>query len=204
MTDHYFSSQPAAADREREVTVAIAGQNLAVTTSSGVFSGDGLDHATAVLLDHLDPEAPAPARVLDLGCGWGPIALALGLTWPTSDLWAVDVNDRALALTTANAARYGIAAHVARPDDVGADLQFDAIWSNPPIRIGKAALHELLLTWLPRLTPDGTAHLVVGKNLGADSLQRWLIEGGWPTERVASTRGFRVLTVRAATSTSLS
>jgi 16S rRNA (guanine1207-N2)-methyltransferase len=73
---------------------------------------------------------------------------------------------------------------------------FDRIVSNPPIRIGKTALHGLLLRWLPRLTPDGTAHLVVQKHLGSDSLARWLTEQGYPTTRLASRAGYRILKVR--------
>ena len=74
--------------------------------------------------------------------------------------------------------------------------RYDEVWSNPPIRIGKKALHDLLSTWLPRLTPDGVARLVVGKNLGADTLQRWLIDQGYACVRAASAKGFRVLLVR--------
>lgn len=165
---------------------------MTFTTSSGVFSQDGLDTATAVLLRNSVP--PHHGTVLDLGCGWGVLACALAAHGPT--VWAVDVNSRALELTTINAARHGVTIHVAQPDDVPGDVTFDQIWSNPPIRIGKQALHELLLRWLPRLAPDGTARLVVGKNLGADSLQRWLVAQGWPTDRVGSEKGFRILEVR--------
>ncbi|GAA1753054.1 class I SAM-dependent methyltransferase [Aeromicrobium alkaliterrae] len=193
MPDHYFAPAPGSDDRTRDLRVRVLGRELDVTTSSGVFSGDGLDHATAVLLAELASAEAAPERVLDLGCGWGPLTLALGLQWPESELWAVDVNERALDLTAANTARHEVTARVGLPDDVPADLRFDAIWSNPPIRIGKQALHELLLHWLARLSPTGTLTMVVGKNLGADSLQRWLGEQGWPTERLASSRGFRVL-----------
>ena len=84
------------------------------------------------------------------------------------------------------------------PDDVPPGTRYDEIWSNPPIRIGKPALHELLATWLPRLKPDGMAWLVVGRNLGADSLQAWLIAQGWATERIASAKGFRVFKVTRA------
>ena len=112
-------------------------------------------------------------------------------------MWAVDVNDRARELATANLD--SLSATVAHPDNVPDDARFDLIWSNPPIRIGKRALHELLERWLGRLTPDGSAVLVVQKHLGADSLQRWLIAQGWPTDRVASRQGFRLLHVQAAT-----
>lgn len=192
MTEHYFTP---GSGRRRRVEMDLGGRTVAMTTAEGLFSADGLDHATRVLLEH----APAPTggTLLDLGCGWGPIACTLAHRAPAADVWAVDVHDDALALTAENAARAGVSVHTARPEDVPADLRFDEIWSNPPIRIGKAALHELLLTWLARLAPDGVAHLVVGRNLGADSLQRWLIEQGHRTERIASSKGFRVLSASA-------
>lgn len=189
---HYFDRAPVTDDERRTISVEVWGRRRDFVTSTGVFSGDSLDKATAILLAESNPPA-AGSTVLDLGCGWGPIACSLAAEGST--VWAVDVNERALALTAENAK--GLDVHPALPEDVPADLTFDAIWSNPPIRIGKEALHELLLTWLPRLRPGGEARLVVGKNLGADSLQRWLTEQGHPTERVASSKGFRVLSVRA-------
>lgn len=166
---------------------------MTFTTSSGVFAQDGLDKATAVFLQHSTP--PSGGTILDLGCGWGPIACAIAAAATPATVWAVDTNERALDLTRTNAERLGVTVNAVLPDDVPADIVFDEIWSNPPIRIGKAALHELMLTWLPRLTPDGSARLVVAKNLGADSLQGWLNAQGWPTERLASLKGFRILRV---------
>jgi 16S rRNA (guanine1207-N2)-methyltransferase len=195
VADHYFDAAPASEDQRRQVTVRLGDRALTFTTSSGVFSRDGLDKATGVLLRH--SPLPTSGTVLDLGCGWGPIACALAGAGAT--VWAVDTNARALELTGLNAAALGVPVTAALPDDVPDDLRFDEIWSNPPIRIGKDALHDLLLRWLPRLSPDGVARLVVGKNLGADSLQRWLIEQGWPTERATSEKGFRILEVRRAT-----
>lgn len=192
MPEHYFDGSPTSDDRRRDVTTRIWDREMVFTTSSGVFSHDGLDKATAVLLRNSTP--PVDEVVLDLGCGWGPIACALASAG--ASVWAVDVNERALELTRLNAERLGVAVHASTPDEVPADLVFDQIWSNPPIRVGKDALHALLLRWLPRLSPTGTARLVVGKNLGADSLQRWLGEQGWPTVRVDSEKGFRILEVR--------
>jgi 16S rRNA (guanine1207-N2)-methyltransferase len=194
VADHYFDAEPTSDDRRREVTARIWDRDLTFTTSTGVFSRDGLDKATDVLLRH--SSAPTAGTVLDLGCGWGPIACAVAGAGAT--VWAVDPNQRALELTALNAAAQGVDVRTARPDEVPADLVVDQIWSNPPIRIGKQALHDLLLRWLPHLAPDGSARLVVGKNLGADSLQSWLGERGWPTTRVASEKGFRVLEVRRA------
>lgn len=192
MSDHYFDRSPTSDDQRRDVTARIWDREMVFTTSSGVFSHDGLDKATAVLLRHSTP--PTAGVVLDLGCGWGPIACAVAAAGAT--VWAVDVNERALELTRLNAERLGVTVHAVFPEDVPDDLVVDQIWSNPPIRIGKQALHDLLLQWLPRLSPDGVARLVVGKNLGADSLQRWLVEQGWPTDRVDSGKGFRILEVR--------
>ena len=198
MADHYFDPAPASDDRRHDVTAVVWGRPLTFTTSSGVFSHDGLDKATAVLLHASTP--PTSGVVLDLGCGWGAIACSVAAAAhhdaPGPEVWAVDVNERALELTRLNAERLGVDVRAVLPDDVPAELVVDHLWSNPPIRIGKQALHELLLRWLPRLSPEGTARLVVGKNLGSDSLQRWLTEQGWPTRRIGSEKGFRILEVR--------
>jgi 16S rRNA G1207 methylase RsmC len=166
-------------------------------SASGVFAQGRLDRGTVVLLRETDPPASA-GTFLDLGCGYGVIACALAVAQPSATVWAVDVNERAIRLCADNASSLGLAErlHASLPDDVPADVRFDEIWSNPPIRVGKHALHRLLLTWLTRLTPTGRAVLVVGKNLGSDSLQRWLCDEGYRCERLASAKGFRVLEVR--------
>ena len=138
------------------------------------------------------------AELLDLGCGYGPIACTLAVRSPGSRVWAVDVNERALDLCRDNAAAAGLGnVVVTTPDDLPDDVVFDGIWSNPPIRVGKAALHDLLSTWLDRLAPGGSAHLVVQRHLGSDSLARWLTDRGWSTQRRASRKGFRLLDVAA-------
>jgi 16S rRNA (guanine1207-N2)-methyltransferase len=192
---HYFDESPAAASAVRTVDVSLGDVSFELRTDSGVFSHGRLDAGTAVLLRSVPPP-PTTGTGLDLGCGTGAIAIALGLRAPALRVWAVDVNERARQLCERNASANSLAnVVVAAPDDVPADERFDVIWSNPPIRIGKAALHELLRTWLDRLTPTGRAHLVVHRHLGADSLQRWLGEHGHPTDRLASAKGYRILTV---------
>ncbi|WP_353816705.1 class I SAM-dependent methyltransferase [Agromyces sp. SYSU T00266] len=196
--EHYFQSKPADGAALRTVPVRLAGRDVEVQTAGGVFSPDHVDLGTRVLLDEV-PSAPASGQLLDLGAGWGPIALTLGLQSPGAAVWAVDVNERALDLVRRNAFRLGLTnVNAAMPDDVPDDLRFSVIWSNPPIRIGKAELHAVLRRWLPRLETGATAWLVVQKNLGSDSLQRWLGEefgDGWTVERAATSKGFRVLTV---------
>lgn len=193
---HYFQT-PTGAENRREVAMRFWDTDWTFTTAAGVFSADGLDLGTAVLLRESAPPVTA-ARLLDLGCGYGVLAVALATTCPQAQVDAVDVNARALDLVATNAAVHGVAdrVHAALPEQVDPDARYDEIWSNPPIRIGKAALHDLLLTWLPRLTPGGVARLVVGKNLGADSLQTWLIGEGYRCQRVASAKGFRLFEVR--------
>jgi 16S rRNA (guanine1207-N2)-methyltransferase len=197
MSEHYFSADPSSEERRQPVTLTVWGQEMRLQTASGVFSAGRLDIGTSVLFRESDPLSHG-GRFLDLGCGYGVIACALATRVPGAEVWAVDVNDRALALCSDNAAALGVGERVmvARPDDVPIDLDFDEIWSNPPIRVGKQALHDLLLRWLPRLTPTGRALMVVGKNLGADSLQRWLVTQGYACERLASAKGFRVLEIR--------
>ena len=193
--DHYFTAKPASADERRRIEVTLAGRNLSLEVAPGIFSPDHVDLGTQVLLRTVPPPR---GEVLDIGCGWGPIAIAAALTDAEVRVTAVDVNERALDLARRNAAAAGIADRivVARPEDVPADKRFDTIWSNPPIRIGKAALHELLGAWLPRLERGGEAFLVVQRNLGADSLAKWLAEQGWgEVDRVASAKGFRVLRI---------
>ena len=198
MSEHYFSADPSSPVRESEIDVTVWGRLMRLTTASGVYAHGRLDIGTAVLFRQTEPPTEGD-RFLDLGCGYGVIAGALALARPRSRVWAVDVNERALDLTRRNADRLGVADRLtaAQPDQVPESERFDGIWSNPPIRIGKPALHELLLRWLPQLTPDGTATLVVGKNLGADSLQRWIREQGYGCDRLGSAKGFRVLRVGA-------
>lgn len=199
--EHYFSEAPSARRRPGEVVVDAAGDRFVLRTDAGTFSPRRLDPGTAFLLDQA-PAPPAEGTFLDLGCGYGPIALALARRSPGARVVAVDVNERSRALCEENAAALGATnVEVAAPDDVDAGTAFDLIWSNPPIRIGKAALHEVLDRWLGRLAPGGEAALVVGRNLGADSLQRWLDDRGHATERLASKRGYRLLRVGSVDAT---
>ena len=198
-SDHYFTPAPDSTLKLRQVTVQLHGTEHELTTANAVFSPEHIDTGTQVLLNNA-PTPPPGGDFLDLGCGWGPIALELALSSPHATVWAVDVNERALELVRMNAAAFGLTnVKAVLPADVPAELTFRGIWSNPPIRVGKAELHALLRAWLPRLAPDADAWLVVQRNLGSDSLHRWL-EGDLPAEftveRAAISKGFRVLHVK--------
>lgn len=195
MVEHYFTAEPASADERSTLTVELAGREITAHTAPGVFSAGRLDLGTRVLLRSV-PSPPATGDLLDLGCGWGPIALTLALESPGATVWAVDVNRRALDLLRRTAADLGLRnLRVVEPDEVPDDVTFAAIWSNPPIRVGKDALHAMLTRWLGRLEPDGQAWLVVQRTLGADSLADWLRGQGLATTKAASAKGFRVLRV---------
>ena len=197
-SDHYFSQEPKSNYQPKEIELDIAGEVFKVNTASGTFSPLRLDVGTSVLIDHLEL-APKDGNILDLGCGWGPIALNLAKNSPKAKVWAVDVNSRSLELTAANAKTVGLTnIQTATPDSVPKDIKFSGIWSNPPIRIGKKELHELLLSWLPRLENGASAYLVVQKNLGSDSLQKWLTEtlvDGYEVSRLTSVKTYRILKV---------
>ena len=193
--EHYFTAEPGTPERGRTVDFHVAGRDFRLLASSGVFSAQRLDPGTAVLLRKAPLPGPRGGVYLDLGCGYGPISMVLASASPAATVYSVDVNTRALELVQANASALGVADRV--HTDVPEDVRFDEIWSNPPIRVGKAEVHELLGRWLPRLAPGGTAWLVVARNLGADSLQAWLASTGWAVERYAAQKGYRVLRVTA-------
>jgi len=197
--DHYFSSSPTSALKFRPIRVTLTGNDVELTTANGVFSPDRIDTGTQVLLANT-PAPPPGGNLLDLGCGWGPIALSLAMQSPHATVWAVDVNGRALDLVRRNAELLGLTnIQACTPDDVPADISFMTIWSNPPIRVGKNELHNLLERWLPRLDSGTDAWLVVQRNLGSDSLQRWLegtLAEDFSVSRASTNKGYRVLRVR--------
>ncbi|MDF2562391.1 MAG: rRNA methyltransferase [Microbacterium sp.] len=198
-SDHYFTAAPASPENLRRIRVSLAGRELEVTTAGGVFSPDRLDAGTAVLLANTPPVPPG-GNLLDLGSGWGPVSLSMALAAPHATIWAVDVNERALDLVRRNAASLGLTnINASLPDDVPEHLSFRTIRSNPPIRVGKNELHGLLERWIPRLDERSDAWLVVQRNLGADSLQRWIgstFQPGYSVFRTATGKGYRILKVR--------
>ncbi|WP_431807151.1 class I SAM-dependent methyltransferase [Microbacterium paraoxydans] len=198
-SDHYFTAAPASPENLRTIRVSLAGRELEMTTAGGVFSPDRLDAGTAVLLANTPPVPPG-GHLLDLGSGWGPITLSMALASPHATVWAVDVNERALDLVRRNASALGLTnVNAALPGDVPDEVTFRTIRSNPPIRVGKNELHGLLERWIPRLDERSDAWLVVQRNLGADSLQRWIastFQPGYSVFRTATGKGYRILKVR--------
>ena len=206
VAEHYFASSPGSELVLRTIPVTLAGRAVEVTTANGIFSPERIDTGTQVLLANT-PAPPPGGNLLDLGCGWGPIALTLALESPRSTVWAIDVNERALDLVRRNSEALGLSnINAGTPDSVPADVLFTTIWSNPPIRVGKNELHSMLHSWLPRLEPGSDAWLVVQRNLGADSLHRWLqteLPSDFTVLRAATNKGYRVLRARHRSGTGL-
>ncbi len=193
---HYFDPTPTGPSARRSIELSLPDTTMVLTTDRGVFSADRVDAGSKLLLLEGPPPTPSDRVLVDLGAGYGPIACTLARRNPQATVYAVEINQRARALCAENAEANGLTnVVVIAPAEVPSDLVVDRIWSNPPIRIGKHALHDLLATWLRRLAPTGSAHLVVQKHLGADSLARWLTDQGFDTERRASRKAFRLLDV---------
>ena len=195
-TAHYFDQHPTVASQPSQVEINLVDLSVTLTSDRGVFSSDRLDPGTKLLLTE-SPRVDDDAVTLDLGCGWGPIACVTALRTAAGQLWAIDTNTRARNLTETNAEAVGAADRITvmSPAEVPEEVRFDRILSNPPIRIGKPALHQLLEMWLSRLNPGGQAHFVVQKHLGSDSLSRWLTHRGFRTVRLAGRSGYRILEV---------
>lgn len=195
--DHYFSAEPRVPSHPRTARLILPDLTVELETDRGVFAHGHIDFGTDLLLRTI--ALPPPGDLVDVGCGYGPIAITLALRHPDSTVWAVDVNRRALELCARNAERAGATNVVTvEPDAVPDGIRIAGMYSNPPVRLGKEALHELLLHWIERLEPHATATLVVQRHLGADSLAAWLDGLGHRVERLRSRGGYRVLEVHAA------
>ena len=191
MAEHYYTENPRSAHDEWAVEVRALGQSLRFTTDAGVFSRDGLDRGTEVLLKALPPLS---GRVLDLGCGWGAVGVALGKRYPALDIVMTDINSRAVELARRNLAENGVTAAVLQGDGFDAvEGRFDAIVTNPPIRAGKAVIYGLFARARDYLEPDGALYVVIRKQQGAPSALKYLKEIYSRAETVDRASGFHVL-----------
>ena len=191
MPDHYYTENPNSAHDERRIALRALGNDLTFVTDAGVFSRDGLDRGTEVLLEALPP---LEGRVLDLGCGWGAVGVALGKRYPALDIVMTDINSRAVELARRNLAENGVTAAVLRGDGFDAvEGRFDAIVTNPPIRAGKAVIYGLFARARDYLEPDGALYVVIRKQQGAPSALKYLKEIYSRAETVDRASGFHVL-----------
>lgn len=173
MTEQYFTSQPTSPQNLREVAVNYGGRLFHFQTDAGVFSRDELDPGSRLLLDTCLPSLLG--RVLDLGCGWGPVGTIIASLCQDCQVVMSDINQRAVALAKSNAKRNNSPAVVQVSDGFNSlNGQFDWVLSNPPIRAGKQVIYQLFLDASRRLVPGGTLAVVIRKQQGALSAKEYL------------------------------
>jgi len=193
--NHYFDKDPKSTSNLRQVDIALGGKQLRLFTDSGVFSSSGLDKGTQILLKH-SGEALGTGKILDLGAGWGPISIELAIIRPDAEILAVEINSRAIDLLEKNIASAALTNVQSTSLAQIRENSVDQIWSNPPIRIGKQNLHNLLTEAFGKLKDGGKAYLVVQKHLGSDSLANWIEKDlGHIVDRIDNSKGFRVFRV---------
>ncbi|MGI6173233.1 MAG: class I SAM-dependent methyltransferase [Christensenellales bacterium] len=195
MAEHYYSEAPSSAHAPRAFEVHCAGLRLSFETDAGVFSKDALDFGSRLLIE---TAPPVSGRALDLGCGWGAIGIFLAAKNPGARFTLSDINERAVSLARKNIARNGIQNAVAVESDGYASLdgQFDAIFSNPPIRAGKQTIYRLFDEGKERLLPGGALYLVIRKQQGAESALRHLEEVYGNAEILEKAKGFWILSCK--------
>jgi len=175
MNDHYYTSAPSSESRPVEAKFTYRGHSLTMKTDAGVFSRGELDAGTRILLEAL-PEH-ITGRVLDLGCGWGPVGVSVHLENPNTEIFFSDINERALGLTQENALRYSVPGTFIQSDGFS-EIEgiFDCIITNPPIRTGKQTIYRMFADAKNHLSEQGELYIVIRKQQGAESAKKYLQE----------------------------
>ena len=194
MPDHYYTQNPESAHKERTLTVSVCGLTLSFDSDAGVFSKNELDAGSRLLIESM---GPVEGRVLDLGCGWGPVGTVLALKNPEANLVMADVNERALELTRRNLKKNGARADVIESDGFAAiEGTFRHVVTNPPIRAGKQVIYGMFDAARDRLEAGGTLTIVIRKQQGAPSALKHLEEVYGNAEIVAKDAGYWIIRSR--------
>ncbi|MBQ8201413.1 MAG: class I SAM-dependent methyltransferase [Clostridia bacterium] len=194
MAEQYYTADPTSESKPVPCAFPYRGHGLNFMTDAGVFSKGELDAGSRLLLDAL----PAlQGDVLDLGCGWGAIGIAVAKAYPKCRVTMVDVNHRALSLCRENCQRNGVTAACEESDGMSAVISagrtFDAIITNPPIRAGKQVIYRMFADAARSLNPGGALYLVIRKQQGAESCVKYLKTLYGEVEKLDKSGGFWVL-----------
>lgn len=192
--EHYFTNDENLKSNEKEFQVEVLGKKFKFITDIGVFSKGELDDASRLLIETFDLLA-RPGDILDVGCGYGAIGIILASNRPNDQVHMVDVNIRATRLAKRNAQLNGISNVQAYDSDCYqlVDKKFVNIVSNPPIRAGKKIVHQILEDAPHYLEDGGALTIVIGKQHGAASAQKKMIEVFGNVERLNRKKGFWIL-----------
>ena len=191
MSEMYYTREPASESRPVSCAFEYRGHALRFTTDAGVFSRGELDPGSRLLLDALPV---LRGDVLDLGCGWGPVGIAVAAANPEARVTLVDVNLRALRLSEENARQNQVRVTCLESDGFGAlSGSFDAVITNPPIRAGKQVIYGMFADARKHLRPGGSLYLVIRKQQGAESCLRYLQTLFPRVEKLRRSAGYWVL-----------
>ena len=192
MTQHYYSENPNIAHDEKQVIYEVMGNEFRCITDAGVFSRDGLDMGTRIMLEAM-PEMRG--RVLDLGCGWGPVGLAVGKKYPDTEIVMTDINLRAVETAEKNLKANGVKNAKAIQGDgyENVECKFDFILLNPPIRTGKNVIYGMFSDARNYLSESGALYIVIRKQQGAESAEKYLNTIFDDVERISREKGYWVI-----------
>jgi 16S rRNA (guanine1207-N2)-methyltransferase len=194
MSEHYYTSSPQVKSREERIEITLRGMKLTFYTDRGVFSKEKVDFGSELLIDVI--EANEDAKILDVGCGYGPIGLSLAKESSKRSITMVDVNQRALTLAGKNAKVNGIENISIQESDLLVNVEdrdFDLIISNPPIRAGKDVVHTLFEQSYDHLKPEGELWIVIQKKQGSPSAIKKLESLFEIVEEVTKKKGYRII-----------
>ena len=191
MPEYYYTHTPNSEHEERHFTSVFMGKTLAFETDAGVFSKQHIDPGSEILCKSL-PELHG--RVLDMGCGWGAMTVMALARFPALDVTMADVNERALDLAVRNVQKNGMQAKAVLSDGFErVEGEFDAVMTNPPIRAGKAVIYRMFEDAKAHLAEGGRLFLVIRKQQGAPSAQKYLSTLFGQVELLARDAGYWIL-----------
>ncbi len=171
--DHYYTQDPSSESKPIQAHYRFRGHDFTLWSDAGVFSKGELDPGTDILLNAL-PES-IQGRILDLGCGWGPVGVSLSVLYPDCRVTFTDINNRALSLSQRNAAEHRVAGEFVQSDGFeNIPGVFDLIITNPPIRAGKQTIYKMFADSADHLSHDGALYIVIRKQQGAPSAVKYL------------------------------
>lgn len=195
MENHYYSKNPTVEHEEKNWNFELLGNDFSFVTDNGVFSKNTVDYGSRVLLAALS-NTSFTGKVLDVGCGYGPIGLALAKKNPEAHFDLVDVNELALELAKKNVAQNQVANVSIYESNAYTNVKaddYEAIVTNPPIRAGKQVVHDILANAYDHLKVGGTLTAVLQKKQGAPSAKKKMTEVFGNCEVILKDKGYFIL-----------